>query len=139
MPKPCSVDVRMRVIEELESGASCREAAEWLEVSPSSAVKWHQRWRATGNVAPKRSGGSVSPLEKYAEWFFALIAAEPDLTLDEIVVRMRKARIPGGRTAVHRFFERHRITVKKKPARCRTGAAGRSQIAAAVQTKATHA
>ena len=139
MPKPCSMDVRMRVIEEMASGASCREAAEWMEVSPSSAVKWHQRWRATGSVAPTPSGGSVSPLEKHADWFFALIAEEPDLTLDEIVVRMRKARIPGGRTAVHGFFQRHEITVKKKPARGRTRAAGRRQIAAAVQTKAANA
>jgi transposase len=115
----------MRVIDEVEAGASCREAAEWASVSPSSAIKWVQRWQATGSVAPKAPRGSVSPLEEYADWFFALIEAEPDLTLDEIVVRMRKARIPGRRTAVHRFFERHRITVKKKPARCRTRAPGR--------------
>jgi transposase len=133
------MDVRMRVIEEMESGASCRETADWIEVSPSSAVKWHQRWRATGSVAPKPNRGSTSPLEKHADWFFALIEAEPDLTLDEIVARMRKARIPGSRTAVHRFFERHKITVKKNAARGRTRAAGRGQIAAAVQTKATDA
>jgi len=40
MAKPCSLDVRMRVIDEIEAGASRREAAEWLNVSPSSAVKW---------------------------------------------------------------------------------------------------
>lgn len=139
MAKACSMDVRMRVIEEIESGASCRAAADWIEVSPSSAVKWHQRWRATGSVAPKASRGSVSRLEKHANWFFALIDMEPDLTLDEIVARMRKDRIPGSRTAVHRFFERHKITVKKKPARCRTRSAGRGKSAAAVQTKATDA
>ena len=133
------MDVRMRVIKGIESGASCREAAEWLEVSPSSAVKWHQRWRAMGSVAPKPSRGSVSPLEKHADWFFALIDGEPDLTLDEIVVRMRKDRIPGGRTAVHRFFERHKVTVKKKPARGRTRSSRRGKVTATLQTTATNA
>ena len=113
MAKPCSLDVRMRVIDEIEAGASRREAAEWLNVSPSSAVKWMQRWETTGSIVPKPSGGSVSPLEQHAAWFLALNEAAPDLTLDEIVIRMRKARIAGSRTAVHRFFERHQITVKK--------------------------
>ena len=32
---------------------------------------------------------------------------QPDLTLDEVVLAMRKHKIPGGRTAVWRFFKRH--------------------------------
>jgi transposase len=42
-----------------------------------------------------------------------LIADHPDLTLDEIVAAMRKRRIPGSRSAVWRFFERHNISFKK--------------------------
>ena len=45
-------------------GASRREAAEWFEVSPSSAIKWMQRRRATGSIAAKPSGGGISPLEE---------------------------------------------------------------------------
>jgi hypothetical protein len=65
-------------------------------------------------------------LEGHVEWLLALVAEQPDLTLDEIVVAMRKQRIPGSRTAVWRFFERHNVTVKKKPARdgARTGGRG---------------
>ena len=40
MPKACSLDLRERVIEAVEGGASRREAAERFEVSASSAVKW---------------------------------------------------------------------------------------------------
>ncbi len=36
MPKPCSLELRERVVEAVESGASRREAAEWFAVSPSS-------------------------------------------------------------------------------------------------------
>jgi hypothetical protein len=47
----------------------------------------------------------------------ALVAQQPDLTLDEIVAVMRKRRIPGSRTAVWRFFARHDFTYKKNLAR----------------------
>ena len=70
----------------------------------------------TGSIAPKPSGGSLSPLEAHADFLLALIADHPDLTLDEIVAAMRKRRIPGSRSAVWRFFERHNISFKKKPA-----------------------
>ena len=36
-----------------------------------------------------------------------------DLTLDEVVLVMRKHRIVGSRTAVWRLFQRHKITFKK--------------------------
>ena len=100
----------------LNSGASRREAAEWFDVSASSAIKWMQRRRATGSIAPKPSGGSISPLEAHAAFLFVLIARQPDLTLDEIVAAMHKRRIAGSRSAVWRFFQRHKISVKKKPA-----------------------
>ena len=38
MPKPYSVDLRARVIEDVESGASRREAAERYGISPSAAA-----------------------------------------------------------------------------------------------------
>jgi transposase-like protein len=68
MPKPYSEDLRERVIEAIESGASRREAAENFRLSPSSAVKWWRRWRDTGSVKAKLSGGSKSPLEAHGEW-----------------------------------------------------------------------
>jgi transposase len=46
MPKSLSGDLRERVIEAVEAGASRREAAERFEISPSSEVRWLQRWRA---------------------------------------------------------------------------------------------
>src|SRR5271157_2408030 len=116
MPKPCSLELRERVVDAVESGASRREAAEWFDVSASSAIKWMQRRRATGSIAPKPSGGSISPLEAHAAFLFVLIARQPDLTLDEIVAAMHKRRIAGSRSAVWRFFQRHKISVKKKPA-----------------------
>ena len=41
----------MRVLREVEAGASRREAAECVEVSASSAIKWMQRLNETGSIA----------------------------------------------------------------------------------------
>ncbi len=56
-------------------------------------------------------------LEAHATFLFALIARQPDLTLDEIVVAMHRRRIGGSRSAVWRFFRRHKISLKKRMAR----------------------
>ena len=100
MPKPYSGDLRARVIGDIVSGASRRAAAEYYGISPSVVVIWAQRFETTGSVAAKPSGGSTSPLEKHAEFLLALIAKQPDLTLDEIVAAMNKRGILGSRSAV---------------------------------------
>jgi transposase len=122
MAKAYSADMRQRVIGRVESGASRREAAEHYEVSPSTAVIWVKCFRESGRCAAKPRGGSTSPLEEHADFLLALIELEPDLTLDEVVDAMRKLKVPGSRTAVWRFFRRHKITFKKKPARSGAGA-----------------
>ena len=93
MPKAYSGDLRERVIEAVEAGASRREAAERFDVSVASAVKWLQRWGKTRSAAPKPRGGSISPLEEFAEQILDLIAQKPDLTLVETVAELRKRRI----------------------------------------------
>src|SRR5438309_5260901 len=117
MPKAYSGEMRERVIAEVESGASRREAAEEFAVSASTAVIWVKCFRETGRCAAKPRGGSTSPLEKHADFLLALIDAQPDLTLDEIISAMRKRKIAGSRTAIWRIFQRHKVTFKKKPAR----------------------
>jgi transposase len=135
MPKAYSADMRERVIARVESGASRREAAEHYDVSPSTAVNWVKCFRETGRCTAKPRGGSTSPLEEQAEFLLALIEERADLTLDEAICAMRKHRIAGSRTAVWRFFQRHKITFKKKPARGGAGARGRGAGAAALDAR----
>jgi transposase len=103
----------VRVIDFVEAGGSRREAAEQFDVSVSSAIRWVQRFRNDGTSEPMPLGGSISPLEKYSQRILALIAEQPDLTLDEMVCTLHKRRIPASRSAFSRFFARHDITVKK--------------------------
>jgi transposase len=136
MPKACSSDLRERVIEAVEEGASRREAAERFDVSASSAVKWFQSWEKEGRRAPKPRGGGRSPLEGYADQILALVAEQPDWTLDELVAALRKQRMPGSRSALWRFLERHGISFKKKPAGSRARPGGRGPRAPALDPAA---
>ena len=107
-------------------------------LSPSVVVIWVQRFEETGSVAAKPSGGSTSPLEKHAEFLLALIADKPDLTLDEIVVAMRKRRIAGSRSAVWRFFARRNISFKKNSVRGGAEAGGRGPRPPPLEARARH-
>ena len=138
MPKAYSGDMRERVIAEVESGASRREAAEEFEVRASTAIIWVKCFRETGRCTAKPRGGSVSPLEKHADFLFGLIEKQSDLTLDEVILAMRKHRIRGSRTAVWRFFKRHSITFKKKPTRSGAGARGRGTSTPALDARTGH-
>jgi transposase len=139
VPKAYSGDLRERVIEAVEAGASRREAAERFEVSAASAVKWLQRWRAKGSATPKPRGGSISPLEGFAAEILALIAEQPDLTLMETVAELRKRRIRTSRSSLWRFLDRHNITLKKKPASCRAAASRCGASAPTLDTRARYA
>jgi len=74
MPKAYSEDMRARVIAEVESGASRRAVAEEFDVSASTAIIWVKCFRETGRCTAKPRGGSVSPLEKHADFLLGLIA-----------------------------------------------------------------
>jgi transposase len=139
MPKACSCDLRERVIETVATGASRREAAERFEVSVSSAVKWFQRWRDEGSAAPKPRGGSTSPLEEFATVILALVEEQPDLTLEETVAQLSKRRIRTSRSSLWRFLDRHNITLKKKPASCRTAASRCRASAPTLDTRTRYA
>ena len=138
MPRPYSIDLRSRVIEEVEAGASRREVAEHYGLSPSVVVIWMQRFDETGSVAAKPSGGSSSPLEEQAEFLLAQIAEQPDMTLDEVVAAMRKRRIAGSRSAVWRFFARRNISFKKNTVRGGAEARGRRSRPPALDARARH-
>src|SRR5438552_12035387 len=138
MPKPYSDDLRARVIDEVVTGASRREAADHYGISPSVVVIWAQRFETTGSVAAKPSGGSTSPLERHAEFLLALVAEQPDLTLNEIVAAMGKRRIAGSRSAVWRFFARRHISFKKNSVRGGAEARGRRPRTPALDARTRH-
>ena len=86
MVKPLSIDLRGRAMARRDAGETVRDIGEALSVAPSTVVKWSQRLRATGSVAPGKIGGHV-PRKIQGEdevWLRARVAASP-FTLRELV------------------------------------------------------
>jgi transposase len=50
MAKPYSLNLRERVVEAVEAGATRRAAGDRFGVSDSLAIRWVQRWRADRGV-----------------------------------------------------------------------------------------
>ncbi len=60
--RPYSTDLRERVVASMAAGRSARATAALFGVSVASAVKWSQRHRRTGSVAPGKMGGHRKPV-----------------------------------------------------------------------------
>jgi transposase len=110
--KGYSKDLRERVVAIVEEGDSAREAARLLNVGASTAIRWIERWTTTGSVEAKPgTGHSRSPLNKHEQWLIDLVAAEPDLTLDDIRLRLsgaKKLKLERARSGVFTIVTRSR-------------------------------
>ncbi len=125
MGRGYSDDLRVRVIQHVEGGASRREAARLFRVGDATAVRWFQRWSETGETSAKPGTGHArSPLKAQEGWLLDLAAATPDLTLDEIRQKLAEAHgLKASLGSIWRFFNRHGISFKKNRARNRAGPA----------------
>jgi putative transposase len=118
------MDLRERVVGAIEGGMSRRKAASIFDVSPSSAVKWMQKHRSMGSVAPGPMGGDRrSKLGSEQGWLLERSEGEPDLTLEEIRAELERRGVRVGYGTVQRFFAREGFTFKKNRARRRARAA----------------
>ena len=126
MTKSLSNDLRQRVVDAVETGMTRRAAAARFGVAASTAIKWVQRWRETGDFRPRPRGGDNRShrIEAHGDEILTLVEETPDMTLAEIAAHLERAHgLRVAQSTVWRFFERHGITVKKNRARQRTRAA----------------
>jgi len=115
MARPYSQDLRERVVGAVASGLTCRVVAARFGVSVASAVKWSQRFRATGSAAAAKMGGRrPRRLAGERAWLLARIAEKPDLTLRAVMAELAERGTPASYGAVWRFFASAGITFKKK-------------------------
>jgi len=134
MAKPYSVDLRERVVDAVKAGATCRAVAAAFQVSVSSVVKWSQKSRRTGSVAPERMGGHRPwVLEGEREWLLARITEKPDLTLHALLGELKARDVRVCRDTLWRFLRREGISFKKNSVRLRTGPPGRGPQAGALE------
>lgn len=118
MAKPYSNDLRERVVSAVEAGGSCRVVAERFGVAVSSVVKWSQRYRATGSVAPGKMGGHLRPvLEPHRDFIVERIKQSPHLTLHGLKDELAVHGVVVSHNAVWKFLRREGLRFKKKPHR----------------------
>jgi transposase len=117
MAKALSFDLRRRVIAVVKSGMSCRQAAERFGVSASSAIRWCAQERKTGDARPKPQGGDrrSGRIEAHAALILSAVNKTPDITLAELQQKLAERGMRVGIGTLWRFFERRRITLKKRP------------------------
>jgi transposase len=117
MARALSIDLRRRVLGAIREGMSCRQAAVRFGVSASSAIRWCGREREQGDAEPKRQGGDrrSARIEAHAVTILGLVRATPDLTLIELRKALAGQGLSFGIASLWRFFNRRRITLKKRP------------------------
>ncbi len=116
MSRALSVDLRERVVRAVSEGASCRAAAARFGVSPSSAIRWCERLRETGSIAPGALGGDrrSGRIEAHAVLIMEKIECTPDTTLGELKAALAASGVTVGIATLWRFLDRHGITLKKR-------------------------
>jgi transposase len=140
MAKPYSNDLRARVIEAIEEGATREEAAERHEVSLSSVGRFLRLKRERGSISSAQFGGyKPYALAAHEDLVRRVLAQQPDITLAELKAILAKRRVKVGQTSIFRFLRHLKLTFKKKPARRRAGSTGRRGQSPSLAKEATKA
>jgi putative transposase len=120
MTRPLSNDLRERVVAALAGGESCRAVAARFGVGVSSVVKWSQRYRATGSVAPGKMGGHRKRvLEPYRAFIVERIRQIPHLSLHALKAELAERGMKVSHNTVWLFLRREGLRFKKNTARSR--------------------
>jgi len=118
MIRPYSLDLRERVVSAVLAGESCRSVAARFGVSVSTVVKWSQRYRATGSVAPGQMGGHRRRiLEPHRSFILEQIERVPHLTVRGLRDILQARGITVSRHAVWQFLRREGLSFKKNTVR----------------------
>lgn len=118
MGRPLSNDLRERVVAAVEAGQSCRCVATRFGIAVSTVVKWSQRYRATGSVAPGKIGGHRKPLlDPHRAFIVERIGEMPHITLHGLKDELAARGVRVSHNAVWLFLRREGLRFKKKSVR----------------------
>lgn len=89
MARAYGFDLWNRVIDAvLVEGMSCRAAAARVGVGGSSAIRWVERYRESGDRGPVGTGGHrPSKVKPHREWLLGVLDGEKDITLEALSAR----------------------------------------------------
>ena len=114
MTKAYSIDLRERAVTAVVAGETTRVVADRFGIAVSSVVKWHQRFRNTGSVAPGKMGGHRKRiLEPHRNFIIDQINRTPHLTVRGLKAILAQRGITVSRHAVWTFLHREGLSFKK--------------------------
>jgi len=118
MSSPLSNDLRKRVIAAVLRGESCRTVAARFDIAVSTVVKWSQRYRTTGSVAPGKMGGHRKPvLGPHRAFIAERLRQTPHLTLHGLKDELAARGIKISHNAIWLFLRREGLRFKKNAVR----------------------
>ena len=115
---PYSLDLRQKIVATYEAGnTSIREVAKQFQVATKTVQTLLKQSRETGELNHKPLGSQIkSPLEAHREKIVEIVSEHPDWTLwqyCEAVAEQTGVSVTTG--SMCRFFQRHKLTLKKRP------------------------
>jgi transposase len=118
MTRALSNDLRERVVAAVVSGESSRRVAARFGVAVSSVVKWSQRYRATGSVAPGKMGGHRRRvLEPHRAFIVERIEQTSHLTLHRLKDELAARGVTVSHNAIWQFLRHEGLRFKKNTIR----------------------
>ena len=113
-----SEDLRIRIVRKVASGLSRRQAAALFEVGPSSAIRFAKRYAEEGTLAIKPRPPRKRRLDPFGEDIRRWIAAQPDMTLEEISTRLLSEHdVKAPTSTIDDWLKANKLTYKKNRAR----------------------
>jgi len=118
MTRALSNDLRERAVAAVRDGETCRAVASRFGVAVSSVVKWSQRYRATGSVAPGKMGGHRKRvLEPQRAFIMERLGQMPHLTLHGLKAELAARGVKVSHNTVWMFLRREGLSFKKNAVR----------------------
>ena len=124
MTKPYPIEFRDRAVRFVEAGESRHAVAARLGVSPSSVIKWLDRFNRTGSAAPSKIGGyrPRKIIGANRTWLLARIEAG-DFTLQGLADELEARGLKVDYRTVWNFVHREDMSFKKNRSRRRAAKA----------------
>ena len=117
MSRAYSNDLRERVLDAADAGASARSVAARFGIGVATAIVWIRRARQTGERTARRQGKPRgSRLDAHAAFIVSMIKEQKDITLNEMVARLRaEAGVVISRSGLSMWLRGRGWTYKKRP------------------------
>jgi len=112
MAKPYSMDLRERVLADVDAGIKIAKVARMYRVTRPSIYSWLALRDETGDLKPRPRPAPTSKLDEYREEIEQVVKAQPDVTLMALKLQLE---LPVSLGTVWNALDKWDLSFKKKP------------------------